>query len=210
MAIYALVDPRTNAVRYIGKADDPEARLLQHVQPAQLDRYRSRKNSWLKGLLAIGLAPELHIIDAAVPVEQIDEAERFHIYMHLELGHDLTNGTAGGDGGAVTDPAALERIRAAHLGTKHSPETIEKMRASHRRIASDPKERERLRSISNGKPPVHVGEANNAAKLTEDQVREIRRLYGEGVSRKEIAEQFGTTYQNVWYIATRRAWAHVT
>jgi predicted GIY-YIG superfamily endonuclease len=30
--IYGLADPTTKEIRYVGKADDPQARLSQHLQ----------------------------------------------------------------------------------------------------------------------------------------------------------------------------------
>jgi hypothetical protein len=51
------------------------------------------------------------------------------------------------------------------------------------------------------------GEGNNAAKLTEDQVREIRRLYAEGKTIKELVELFGIGQIN--RIIKRKAWKHV-
>ena len=54
------------------------------------------------------------------------------------------------------------------------------------------------------------GSENGMAKLTEDDAREIRRLYAAGgVTQRELAEMFGITQTNVWYIVHRRAWKHV-
>jgi len=68
-------------------------------------------------------------------------------------------------------------------------------------------------AIRNGKhkpPPIHMGEANSHAKLTEDQVREIRRLYATGnFTQQELALEFGVTRQTVSYIVRRKIWKHV-
>jgi hypothetical protein len=50
------------------------------------------------------------------------------------------------------------------------------------------------------------GEAVNTAKLTEDQVREIRRI-GSTMARKETAAMFEVSYWTIWEIQTRRSWA---
>lgn len=50
------------------------------------------------------------------------------------------------------------------------------------------------------------GEAVNTAKLTKDQVREIRRI-GSRMDRKDIASMFGVAPCTVWEIQTRRSWA---
>ena len=46
------------------------------------------------------------------------------------------------------------------------------------------------------------------SKLTEDDVREIRRLRGE-VSQNSLAERFGVSQQQVKQIQLRKAWRHV-
>lgn len=53
------------------------------------------------------------------------------------------------------------------------------------------------------------GERNGAAKLTEADVREIRRLYADGIPIKDIAVQYGMTYHGVYDIVKRVNWKHV-
>ena len=52
------------------------------------------------------------------------------------------------------------------------------------------------------------GERNAKAKLTEADVREIRRL-GPTVAKAEIAQRFGITRQQVVHILSRAQWKHV-
>jgi hypothetical protein len=47
------------------------------------------------------------------------------------------------------------------------------------------------------------------AKLTTEDVREIRRLAASGVVQRRIAEQFGLSYAAVCLIINRRTWQHV-
>lgn len=53
------------------------------------------------------------------------------------------------------------------------------------------------------------GEAAPSARLTEDDVREIRRLAAEGVPQKTLAVRFGVTRPNISAIVARRSWKHV-
>lgn len=53
------------------------------------------------------------------------------------------------------------------------------------------------------------GENNAKARLTEDQVREIRALADAGMYQREIATRFGITQPNVGYICRRETWRHV-
>jgi hypothetical protein len=54
-----------------------------------------------------------------------------------------------------------------------------------------------------------IGEQHGNAKLTEDDIREIFRLFRQGISRREISKIIGSDYTNVCLILQRKAWAHV-
>ena len=53
------------------------------------------------------------------------------------------------------------------------------------------------------------GIRNPYAKMTPESVSELRRLYSEGWTRKELAEKFGIHQTNAWYIIQRRTWKEV-
>jgi len=53
------------------------------------------------------------------------------------------------------------------------------------------------------------GEQHGNAKLTENDVREIRRLRAIGVSRMAVARMFGISQSSVKKITGRYSWAHV-
>lgn len=55
------------------------------------------------------------------------------------------------------------------------------------------------------------GESHGNAKLSDDDVREIRRLAAESnLTHAEIGAKFGITNKNVGYIVRRQAWTHVS
>ena len=54
-----------------------------------------------------------------------------------------------------------------------------------------------------------VGKKNGQAILTEDDVREIRRLYVKG-NQPRLAERFGVTRANISAIVRRESWGHIT
>ena len=54
--------------------------------------------------------------------------------------------------------------------------------------------------------PWAKGEKNAGAKLTEDDVRAIRR---DTRTTKEVAYDYGITIAQVWRIRNRRQWVHV-
>lgn len=49
----------------------------------------------------------------------------------------------------------------------------------------------------------------HGARLTDDDVREIRRLAAEGIMQKTLAEMFGVSRPNISAIAARRSWKHL-
>jgi hypothetical protein len=54
------------------------------------------------------------------------------------------------------------------------------------------------------------GERNHQSKLTEDQVREIRRRYSEGgITQKALAAEYGVTQTCVGGITRGKGWKHV-
>lgn len=53
------------------------------------------------------------------------------------------------------------------------------------------------------------GSTHHEAKLTEEQVREIRRLAAGGRSKLSIAKQFGVSDTLIGYVVRRKFWRHV-
>jgi hypothetical protein len=53
------------------------------------------------------------------------------------------------------------------------------------------------------------GEKHSSARLTEGQVREIRRLASSGVSHRTLAKQFGVNTGTISNIVARQTWKHL-
>jgi hypothetical protein len=84
--IDALVDELAQEVRYVGKSDNPERRLLDHLK----DTNNPAKWVWIQSLETQNRRPKLVILEeAAVAVEF--ERERYWISYYWERGHNLTN-----------------------------------------------------------------------------------------------------------------------
>jgi len=60
-----------------------------------------------------------------------------------------------------------------------------------------------------GRASDRKGEKHGQAKLTDDDVREVRALYADGWLQREIAEEFGIAQSNVSIICRGKAWKHV-
>lgn len=54
-----------------------------------------------------------------------------------------------------------------------------------------------------------TGSKNSSAKLTEDDVREIRRLKAEGAVQADLAKRFGVSTVAISLIVLRKKWVHV-
>jgi hypothetical protein len=53
------------------------------------------------------------------------------------------------------------------------------------------------------------GEAHGGAKITTEQVREIRRLAAEGYNSAKLAPIYGLSKAGIQFIVRRRTWKHV-
>ena len=106
--IYALRDPETKEVRYVGKADKPTFRLDQHLNDKLLSD-ENAKIQWLNALKEKGLTPEVEVLET-VPFDQWQERERAWIRDMREGGCNLTNTEAGGGGNRYSQYEGMRRF----------------------------------------------------------------------------------------------------
>src|SRR5438552_2383132 len=96
--IYALCDPRDNAIRYIGKSSNGLRRPQAHRYPsARIDGTHRAK--WLQALHLLGLRATIEIVEVCSAIS-LNEAERFWIEEFRREGCKLTNHCDGGEGTA--------------------------------------------------------------------------------------------------------------
>lgn len=95
--IYALKDPETNEIRYIGKSTSGLRRPNQHKQKYGL-LTNNHKNNWIKSLLAKGLMYEIIILEENIELESLNNREKYWVTYYKSLGSCLTNQTDGGEG----------------------------------------------------------------------------------------------------------------
>lgn len=108
--IYALCDPDTGEVRYVGKADNPHSRYHEHIRDGRMTYSKSRKVAWIHSLLDVGKTPVLRLIEE-VPSKRWKDAEARWIDYYRSQGRDLVNGNCGFGGvvDALTDEQKRER-----------------------------------------------------------------------------------------------------
>jgi hypothetical protein len=94
--IYALTDPVTDEVRYVGKADRVKERYLSHLREARSGK-DSYKCNWIRQLINNGQTPKLIVLEE-ITQDEWKKAEIYYIEEFKRLGHNLTNLAKGGEG----------------------------------------------------------------------------------------------------------------
>ena len=129
--IYALLEPGTGEVRYVGKAKCSHKRLKAHIRDSR--RRRTPVYIWMARLLAAGKAPTVKILETC-EVEAWPDRERFHIAEYRKT-FQLLNVADGGD-----EPFCPPEIRSANgrnvakIRKPLSPERKELMHLKQRQL----------------------------------------------------------------------------
>lgn len=155
--IYALKDPVTEAIRYVGKtSQNPRTRLRAHINRARDNRGARHCASWISSLIDAGLEPLMQVLET-VSADSWEEAEKRWIRNLRDAGANLVNMTEGGGchaGHATTEEVrekiseaarkqfASEEARkaAAEYGrrTWQDPEVAARLKEARRKTAADP------------------------------------------------------------------------
>jgi hypothetical protein len=124
--IYALQDPITESIRYIGKAKNPAERLKKHLAELRSSR-RSHYPvyQWMNKLSREGLLPKLIVLASSISDDwQILETEMISQHRQ-ELGRELLNVADGGDQPCISDEQrkvnALKMNAVLDARGRHSP-----------------------------------------------------------------------------------------
>lgn len=107
--IYALSDPRTGLVRYVGccRADCQESRRKAHYRPQNHARIHSM---WIASMATDGFRPVFNVIARADDRDTARATELFWIRWHRAQGADLTNSRQSGSI-ASERPAPAHKVR---------------------------------------------------------------------------------------------------
>jgi hypothetical protein len=142
--IYALAEPDTGEVRYVGKTlNGVERRVRGHVKSAH-DGGRLYVHNWLRKL---DVPPQFIIIEA-LPEDELAEAEKYWIKFMRLTGARLTNLSYGGEGGSLAEEVRARigeanrgrsnpKASARLTGRKHSPERRAKLREAMQNISPE-------------------------------------------------------------------------
>ena len=166
-AVYRLVDPIDNRVRYIGQTVGKLSdRLKKHVcDSKRIDTHVAR---WVKKLLSEGRRPFIEPI-CVVPTDILDDCEIFYISLYRNSGCDLTNTALGGQSKKVFSVETRNKISQTLMGHKQSAETIEKRRRTLLKTWQSPELRELKRQQTNHL--VSIGVLNQKGKVSKKKGR---------------------------------------
>lgn len=118
-SVYALIDPRSHQLRYIGKALKTEQRERNHFNQCKYEH--SPKGEWMRELRSAGLQPEMIVIDECEPAESANR-EKYWIARALSRSAPLLNMKSGGQGRVKTSAETRRRISEAVKGKGHGAE----------------------------------------------------------------------------------------
>ncbi len=127
--IYALADPETKEVRYIGRSSSGLKRPKSHWQDPALRVRRDYCHNWVRSILSMGMTPEVLVLHDWDITDNtaLNEAEIAFIAHFRSRGARLTNLTAGGEGasGCVRSAEMRARLSRVRTGVKRGPHSVE-------------------------------------------------------------------------------------
>lgn len=189
--IYALIDPRTNAVRYIGKTHNVLGRFRGHCK-GKGPTYSAK---WIRQLAAEGLRPIVEVVEVVNSGVQADweAAERQWIANFKLMGFKLTNLTEGGDSGWHLSEESKDKIRQSRLGTKCPESTKLAVASANRNRSPEWKawKAESARNISHETREKMRTAARNASPEKRAKISAtVKRRWQEGVLKPHSKESY--------------------
>lgn len=189
--IYALCDPDTEEVKYVGKSNNPKSRLSRHIADSKIKT--SEKLIWVKSLLSINKLPLLKILEK-VPVEVWEIKEKFWINQFK----DLTNMIPGGNVSPMTDQNIINKM----VSTKrNNPQKISQK--TRDKLSIIRKEEWRL-GLRKGKPKSDLEKELRKiqtkeiwAKRNKEQRKEVGKLISLGKTKKVIQKDLKGNIINI-------------
>jgi hypothetical protein len=136
--VYALIDPISNEIRYIGQSTKGMSRPKDHLRPSRYSRKDKRYHvyCWIAKLARSGLKPKIQVIEKIESLNkmELDNAERKWIAECRKNGANLCNHTNGGEGTIGKTPwnkggdcytqEQREKMRQSKMGVSHKREKL--------------------------------------------------------------------------------------
>lgn len=215
--IYALVDPRDGAWRYVGKSSSGLKRPLHHGRPSVLAKDKTHKANWIRGLAQQGLRYCIEILEEFSDPGALNVAEIEWIAAARLVGVSLTNLTDGGDGatGWVMPIATRLRLSEIALSQRRRPSPKALLEAARFHVGGPSPmsgrrhtglARQKMSEASKGRRPNRKGavlseatrtklvEVNGGSPIVHVETGEVY------VSQGEAARALGLSQAHVWKV----------
>lgn len=191
MLIYKVTN-KVNGKVYIGQTKTSlKDRMWRHKGTYLHKNYTHL--SFYKALKEYGLDSfDWEVIETVRTIEELNEREKYWIRQYNSFGDGGYNSTRGGNGlsGHKHSDISLKKMSEVHLGVKQTDEA--KAKQSKSMIG------------------VNAGSKSGLSKLHEDDVREIKRLLVEGITKqKDIAAMFNVNKATITFIKNGSRWGHI-
>jgi len=193
--IYCLKDPIDDKIKYIGKSDDPNSRLKEHIKKHKYTK--TFKNNWIKKLSHYNLTPLIEIIDV-VPFYEWGFWEKYWISQFKTWGFSLYNLTDGGDGGNfgyLINSKISEKLK----NRKFSDETIKKMSDSAKKRKLSEKGRKSISKYRIGEKNPMYGKKQSSFCI-ESKQKPVIQISENG----EIIKEWASIKQASQYLSINR------
>lgn len=214
-----MIQNQINGKVYIGKATSAQLRRNAHKSRSHNVHLRHAIAKYGWGSFSFDVI-EQHASEA-----EVFEAERFHIAYLRGLGATLYNLSDGGEGpaGVKKTEAQKQHLRDLNVGEKnrffgktHTPETRTRISelASKRTYGASTRSkvaevtRKRWQDPVEYEKMVRRGAQHGMAKLTEDQVRQIRTLAPDH-KNPELARMFGVSIPTIKRVKRGTSWKEI-
>lgn len=186
--IYALCEPGTGEVRYIGATHNPVQRMYNHWRLSNSNNHNGWKSPsvlWLEALKQLKTKPTMQILEV-VPEDQWREAERKWIAFYREQGANLTNISPGGD--------------------SVSEETLQKRRGNpNKRSVSEQARKKQSESMKKRYQDPEVRRAVSETTRKQWANPEMRATLVEALNRPEVRERFHESASKAWVKRAQRS-----
>jgi len=151
--VYALIDPTTDHIRYIGKSTSGLARPKAHAYPSKNAIDQTHRGHWIRSLLAQGLIYRIEVLEECDSPDAVAKAECAWIARKRAEGCPLTNATDGGEGcvGRRLSDETRRKIGLANAARLNTPEARAKGAATRRGVPLDPERSKKLHEGNKGR-----------------------------------------------------------
>lgn len=119
--IYAILDPESQEIAYVGRSSSGLRRPKSHFMPCNLKKKLPITN-WIKNKISNGLVPIIIILETSNNSGNLNALEIFYIRESKEEGSRLKNLTLGGGGtnGLKRSEEVIQKLSIANKGNKPS------------------------------------------------------------------------------------------